>query len=134
MSLVILYRLYHTVTESLALMNIYLHSSSLGARFSKVPKTFLARKAIRKTPTAYSVKLVFSLCFKGNENLNNCKVSCLKTPSFKGTKRIMSPEMRPKRFGTFEKRAPGVFKVLIQRETRKHCTYDRRYGNILIGG
>ena len=23
----------------------------LGARFSKVPKTFLARKAIRKTPT-----------------------------------------------------------------------------------
>ena len=26
---------------------------------------------------------------------------------FEDTKRIMSPEMCPKRFGTFEKRAPG---------------------------
>ena len=36
-----------------------------GARFSKVPKTFRARKAIRKTPTAYYVKLVFSYVLKG---------------------------------------------------------------------
>ena len=35
-----------------------------GARFSKVPKTFRARKAILKTPTAYSVKLVFSYVLK----------------------------------------------------------------------
>ena len=28
---------------------------------------------------------------------------------FEDTKRIMSPEIRPKSFGTFEKQAPGVF-------------------------
>ena len=27
---------------------------------------------------------------------------------FEDTKRIMSPEMRPKSFGTFEKQAPGL--------------------------
>ena len=31
-----------------------------GTRFSKVPKTFRARKAILKLRLAYSVKLVFS--------------------------------------------------------------------------
>ena len=36
-----------------------------GALFSKVPKTFRARKAIRKLRPAYSVKLVFSFVVKG---------------------------------------------------------------------
>ena len=53
-----------------------------GARFSKVPKTFRARKAIRKTTTCLLCKAGLFICCKGNKNKNNCKVSCLETPSF----------------------------------------------------
>ena len=55
---------------------------SPGARFSKVPKTFQARKAIRKTTTYLFCKAGLLICCKGNTNKNNCKVSCLETPSF----------------------------------------------------
>ena len=53
-----------------------------GGRFSKVPKTFRARKAIRKTPTCLSCNAGFFICCKGNKNKSNCEVSCLETPSF----------------------------------------------------
>jgi len=53
-----------------------------GARFSKVPRTFRARKAIRKTTTYLFCKADLLICCKGNKNKNNCKVSCLETPSF----------------------------------------------------
>ena len=53
------------------------------ARFSKVPRTFRARKAIRKTTTCLFCKASLFICCKGNKNKNNCKVSCLKTPSFR---------------------------------------------------
>ena len=33
---------------------------------------------------------------------------------FEDTERIMSPEMRPKSFGTFEKRAPVLHKDLFE--------------------
>ena len=32
---------------------------------------------------------------------------------FEDTKRIMSPEMRPKSFGTFEKRAPDPVYIIL---------------------
>ena len=51
------------------------------ARFSKVPKTFWARKAIRKTATRLFCKAGLFICCKGNKKKNNCKVSCLETPS-----------------------------------------------------
>ena len=51
-------------------------------RFSKVPKTFRARKAIRNTPTRLFCKAGLFICCKGNKNLNKCKVSCLEKPSF----------------------------------------------------
>ena len=53
-----------------------------GTRFSKVPRTFRARKAIRKTTTRLFCKAGLFICCKGNKNKNNCKVSCLETPSF----------------------------------------------------
>jgi len=59
-----------------------LHFSRPGARFSKVPKTFRAREAIRETPTCLICKAGLFICCIGNKNLNNCKVSCLETPSF----------------------------------------------------
>ena len=77
-----------------------------GARFSKVPKTFRARKAIKLRP-AYSVKLVFSCVVKGIKIKITAKFCASRRLSFEDTKRIMSPEMRPKSLGTFEKQAPG---------------------------
>ena len=53
-----------------------------GAHFSKVPRTFRARKAIRKTTTCLFCKAGLLICCKGNKNNNKGKVSCLETPSF----------------------------------------------------
>ena len=46
-----------------------------GARFSKVPKAFRARKAIHKTPTHLFCEAGLFICCKGNKNFDNCKVS-----------------------------------------------------------
>ena len=69
------------------------------ARFSIVPKNFWARKKLR---LASSVKLVFSYAV----NITKIKI----TAKFHGSRRvrfgdknkIMEPEMRPKRFGSFD--------------------------------
>ena len=68
------------------------------ARFSKVPKTFRFRKAIRKTPTRLFCKAGLFICCEGDKNHNNCKVSCLRRDAFFLKKRQLSPEMRPKDF------------------------------------
>ena len=60
----------------------YRHQKSPGARFSKVPRTFRAGKAIRKTTTCLFCKAGLFICCKGNKNKNNCEVSCLETPLF----------------------------------------------------
>ena len=39
-----------------------------GARFTKVPTTFRARKAIRQTPTRLFFKACLIICCKGNKN------------------------------------------------------------------
>ena len=87
-----------------------------GARFSKVPKTFRARKAIRKTTTCLFCKAGLFRCCKGNKNKNNCKVSCFETPSFWRYKENYVTRIRPKSFGTFEKQAPDfgrLFRALV---------------------
>ena len=73
-----------------------------GTRFSKVPRTFRARKAIRELRPAYSVKLVFSYVLKG-----------IKMPRDAFVLKITSPEIRPKSFGTFKKQAP-VFLLFVE--------------------
>ena len=45
---------------------------------------------------------------KGIKIKINAKFRASRRLRFEDTKRIMSPEMRPKSFGTFEKRAPGL--------------------------
>ena len=42
------------------------YSSGSGARFSKVPRTFRARKAISKTATRLFCKASLLICCKGN--------------------------------------------------------------------
>ena len=56
-----------------------------------------------KLRPAYSVKLVFFFSF-----VFFFLVKLVKRLLFEDTKRIMSPEIRPKSFGTFEKGAPGL--------------------------
>ena len=80
------------------------------ACFSKVPKTFPARKAIGKIKlrTAYSVKLVFSYVIKGTQIKVAAKFRAARRLRIEDTKRIMSPKMRPNSFGAFEKRVPDA--------------------------
>ena len=60
---------------------------------------------VKLRPT-YSVKRVFSYVLKGIKIKTTVKLRASRRLRFEDKKRIMSPEMRPKSFGTFEKRAP----------------------------
>ena len=103
-------------TKSLAFVNepqiiLVLGKSRIpGARFSKVPRTFRARKAIRKITTCLFCKagLFISYVVKGMKLKITAKFRASRRLRFEDTKRITSPEIRPKSFGTFEKRASGV--------------------------
>ena len=89
------------------------------ARFSKVPKTFRARKAVPKTPTRSFCKAgVFSYVAKGRKIKITAKFHALRRLRFEDTKRTMSPEMHPKSFGTFEKRAGGGQAVPVDGSTQ----------------
>ena len=95
-----------------------------GACFSKVPKLFgrisgdiilfisskrwrlEARKAIRKTTTCLFCKAGLLICCKGNKNKNNCKVSCLETPSFlRYTENYVTRNI-PEKFRDFRETGP----------------------------
>ena len=77
-----------------------------GARFSKVPRTFRARKAIRKTTTCLFCKASFLICCKGNRNKNNCEVSCLETPSFWRYKENYVTRNTPEKFRDLRETGP----------------------------
>ena len=72
-------------------------------------------KPFVKFRPAYSVTLVFSYVVKGIKILKTAKFRASRRLRFKDTKRIMSPEMRPKSFGTFEKRGPGQWSLFLPR-------------------
>jgi len=77
-----------------------------GTRFSKVPRTFRARKAIRKTATCLFCKAGLFICCRGNKNKYNCKVSCLKTPSFWRYKENYVTRFTPEKFRDFRETGP----------------------------
>ena len=87
-----------------------------GACLSKSPKTFWVRKAIRDPRSAYSEKLVFEHVFKPREIKTIAKFHDLKRFVFEDTKRFMSPEIRSKSFGTFDKHPPGPRNFQSRRE------------------
>jgi len=60
-----------------------------------------------KLRPAYSVKLIFSHVVKGIKIKITAKFRASRRLRFEDTKRIMSPKIRLKSFGTFEKQAPG---------------------------
>ena len=77
-----------------------------GARFSKVPRTFRARKTIRKTTTCLFCKAGLLICCKGNKSKNKCKVSCLETPSFWRYKENYVTRNTPEKFRGFRETGP----------------------------
>ena len=78
-----------------------------GARFSTVPKTFRARKAICETVNRLFRKADLLKYFQGNRKQNGCKVWRLKSSPF-NTEGIVTSKNGPLSFGTFEKRARGL--------------------------
>ena len=79
--------------------------STQGHVSRKSRKLFRPEKPFVKLRLAYSVRLVFSYVVKRIKTEITSKFRASRLLCFKDTKRIMSPEMRPKSFGTFEKRA-----------------------------
>ena len=73
----------------------------------KPRKLFGPEKPFVKFRPAYSVKLVFSHVVKGIKSKTTAKFCASRRLRFEDANRIMSPEMLPKSFGTFEKRAPA---------------------------
>ena len=79
----------------------------LGLVSRKSRKLFEPEKPFVKLRPAYSAKLVFSYVVMGIKIKITAKFRAFRRLRFEDTKRIMSPEMHPKSFGTFEKQAPG---------------------------
>ena len=68
---------------------------------------FGPEKPFVKLRPVYSVKLLFSYVERGIKMKTTAKFRASRRLRFADTKRIRSPEMSPKSFGTFEKQAPG---------------------------
>ena len=85
------------------------YSLHLGPVSRKSRELFGPEKSFVKLRPACSVKLVFSYVVKGIKIKINAKFRALRRLRFEDTKRIMSPEIRPKSFGTFEKQAPESY-------------------------
>ena len=81
---------------------------SLGPVSRNSRELFGPEKPFVKLRPAYSVKLIFSHVAKGIKIKITAKFRALRRLRFEDTKKIMSPEIRPKSFGTFEKQAPGL--------------------------
>ena len=79
----------------------------LGPVSRKSRKLFGPEKPFVKLRPAYSVKLVFSYLVKRIKTKITAKFRASKRVRFEDTERVMSSEMRPKSFGTFEKQASG---------------------------
>ena len=75
------------------------HVDSWGPFLESPEKPFV------KLRPAYSVKLVFSYVVKGIKIKITANLRASRRLRFEDTKRVMAPEIRPKRFGTFEKQA-----------------------------
>ena len=82
--------------------------TELGPVSRKSRELFGPEKPFDKVRPAYSIKLVFSYVVKGIKTKITAKFRASRHLRFEDTKRIMSPEIRPKSFGTSEKQAPGV--------------------------
>ena len=100
----------------------------LGPVSRKSRKLFGPEKPLVKLRFAYSVKLVFSYVVKQIKIKISSWFRASRGLCFKDTKTIMSPEMRPKSFGTFEKRAAGQCSFFLLRLLSSTCSYCKEDG------
>ena len=100
-------------------------NSGLGPVSRKSRKLFGPEEPFVRLRSAYSVKLIFSYVVKGIKIKITAKFRASRRLRFEDTKRIMSPEMRPKSFGTFEKQAPGLFFSLVFTRGRRGVSTPR---------
>ena len=82
--------------------------NDLGPVSRKSHKLFGSDKPFLKLRSAYSRKLVFYYDFKIRKGKFVAKFHVWKSLCFCDTKEILSPEIRPKSFGSFVKCAPGL--------------------------
>ena len=95
-------------------------TASLGPVSRKSRELFGPEKPFVKLRPAYSVKLVVSYVVKGIKAKITAKFRASRRLRFEDTKRIMSPEIRPKTFGTFEKPAPGMKLPFFQSHKKRY--------------
>ena len=84
------------------------HVGHLGSVSRKSRELFEPGKPFVKLRPTYSVKRVFSYVVKRIKIKITAKFRASRRLHFEDTKRIMSPKMVPKSFGTFDKRALGT--------------------------
>ena len=89
------------------------------------PVTFRDREAINycESITAYFRNMVFQQIYKIQKNNIIAKFQASKPSRSKDTKRFIFPEIRPKSFGTFEKRAPVNYKIFVHSHSDT-CTLE----------
>ena len=106
----------------------FLHISSTcldqGPVSRKSRKLFGPEKPFVKLRPAYSVKLVSSYVVEGIKIKITAKFRASRFLRFEDTNRIMSAEMHPKSFGTFEKRAPRSRELSINGKTQGFSTIN----------
>ena len=88
--------------------NVLRNLSVQGPVSRKSRNLFGPEKPFVKLRPVYSVKLLFSYVEKGIKMKTTAKFRASRRLRFADTKRVMSPEMSPKSFGTFEKQAPEL--------------------------
>ena len=96
----------HFMTLFAVQMHLACYNAGLGSVSPKSRKLFGLEKPFRKLLSAHSVKLVFPYVAKGIKIKITAKLCASRHLRFEDIKKIVSPEMRPKSFGTFEKQAP----------------------------
>ena len=96
------------IAGEMAIINRPYRKICPGARFSKVPKTLRARKAVRKSPTHLFCISGLFICCKGNKNENNFKVSCLETLPFSRYKENYVTRNAPEKFRDFRETGPWL--------------------------
>ena len=97
--------------------------------FLESPENFSGPKSHSlKLRPAYSVKLVFKYVVKGIKVKRTAKFRASRRLRFEDTKRTMSPEIRPKSFGIFEKQAPGKFNYSSLESTSQYLTIEETIG------
>ena len=82
-----------------------------GARFSKVPRTFRARKA--SCQSACSEKLIFLHVFNIRKTKKIAKFEGFEPQRCEDIKAIVAPEIGSKSFGTFEKTGSALFEQCV---------------------